>query len=158
MADQHPLTGGSSVTAPSIQQVQQQLLDIVEDERFEGFWIEYGVVEHVYAHRHRSDFIALLNGRRHAFNGEGDQSRTVSHVLSNGAMSPMAHEQPQRIRLRTDVPSTGSWRRWRPRISWWASVTIDEPPWDPQHMLSCNEFYMAYVPSPPGQHISWRII
>src|SRR5437867_12217916 len=103
--------GTADMTAPTHPMLQQQLLDIVNDERFDGLWIEYGVIERIYADNHRPQFLALLNGHRHAFNGEGDHSRTVSHIMSNGALSPMAHEQPPRIRLLTDMPSTGAWRR-----------------------------------------------
>jgi hypothetical protein len=81
------------MTAPTHPVLQQQLLDIVNDERFGGSWIEYGVIESIYAHSYRPHFLALLNGHRHALNGEGDHSRTMSHIISNGALSRMRREQ-----------------------------------------------------------------
>jgi hypothetical protein len=153
---------------PSVDDVRSGLLNAIR--LFPWKWVEWGVIECIYARSNPDHFTALLSDRWHTVQGVRDHATTsggdsVSEHLSLRVLGNSKQSDAEKARKRPeDGPATGYWAAaGRKKISYWTLASGPAPElesivtWDaycaPFRLPTVNIgmpwdlYFMSYVPS-----------
>lgn len=112
--------------------------------RYAGKWVEYGVVEHAYAHARPDDWRLLV--RKYGHTAIAASRYTVSAFLG-GVLGRLSKTGDVAFKW---GPATGRWA-YNTNISWWSLPPA--PKWEDDRRLSWiqSELTMDYVPGRVGK-------
>lgn len=154
-----PVENLANFNDPLKARMQQSLTAVVQS--FEGQWVEWGVVEFLYADANPADFAtAISEAQGHRVqvlrDGRNLRNRMVSEQMSNSILAARVGNEVNRIFRQC----TGAWRQWHgdTLISFWAPFGLAESAphltWDQFCQNDRKDLspgspdmgYMAYVP------------